>query len=92
MSSQECRRSNANTQACPWLLEKWNAANLSRSVVATDPAATRWHFVCDNLNIHQSEALVRLGCPAEWHRSGFGDQLLRLFGRPVTKRSHISSR
>jgi transposase len=27
--------------------------------VATDPAATRWHFVVDNLNIHQSEALVR---------------------------------
>lgn len=27
--------------------------------VATDPAATRWHFVADNLNIHQSESLVR---------------------------------
>ena len=27
--------------------------------VATAPAATRWHFVVDNLNIHQSEALVR---------------------------------
>ncbi len=31
-----------------------------RRTVATDPAATRWHFVVDNLNIHQSEALVRL--------------------------------
>jgi transposase len=30
-----------------------------QSVVATDPKATRWHFVCDNLNIHQSETLVR---------------------------------
>jgi len=30
-----------------------------RKTVATDPAATRWHFVVDNLNIHQSEALVR---------------------------------
>lgn len=30
-----------------------------RGVVATDPAATRWHFVVDNLNTHQSEALVR---------------------------------
>jgi transposase len=29
------------------------------AVVATDPQATRWHFVCDNLNIHQSETLVR---------------------------------
>jgi len=28
--------------------------------VASDPAATRWHFVTDNLNIHQSESLVRL--------------------------------
>ncbi len=27
--------------------------------VATDPDASRWHFVVDNLNIHQSEALVR---------------------------------
>jgi len=31
-----------------------------RGVVATDPDATRWHFVVDNLNTHQSEALVRL--------------------------------
>jgi len=30
-----------------------------RGVVASDPAATRWHFVLDNLNTHQSEALVR---------------------------------
>jgi transposase len=30
-----------------------------QAVVATDPETTRWHFVCDNLNIHQSEALVR---------------------------------
>ena len=30
-----------------------------RGVVATDPDATRWHFVVDNLNTHQSAALVR---------------------------------
>jgi transposase len=30
-----------------------------QAVVATDTQVTRWHFVCDNLNIHQSEALVR---------------------------------
>jgi transposase len=30
-----------------------------QAVVATDPKATRWHVVCDNLNIHQSETLVR---------------------------------
>jgi transposase len=30
-----------------------------QAVVATDPTATCWHFVCDNLNTHQSESLVR---------------------------------
>lgn len=30
-----------------------------RQTVAADPAAARWHFVVDNLNIHQSESLVR---------------------------------
>ena len=33
-------------------------AHFARTV-ATDPAAPRWHFVVDNLNIHQSESLVR---------------------------------
>jgi transposase len=28
-------------------------------LVATDPAATKWHIVVDNLNIHQSVSLVR---------------------------------
>jgi hypothetical protein len=30
-----------------------------QAMVATDPTATCWHFVCDNLNTHQSESLVR---------------------------------
>ena len=30
-----------------------------QAVVATDPTAKYWHFVCDNLNTHQSESLVR---------------------------------
>ncbi len=30
-----------------------------RQTVATDPDATRWHFVVDNLNIHQSASPVR---------------------------------
>jgi transposase len=42
-----------------------------QSVVATDPAATRWHIVCDNLNIHQSEALVRFVA----ERSGIEEEL-----------------
>jgi hypothetical protein len=30
-----------------------------QAVVATDPEAIRWHIVCDNLNTHQSEPLLR---------------------------------
>lgn len=33
--------------------------------LTTDPEATRWHFVVDNLNIHQSEGLVRLVAQGE---------------------------
>ncbi len=33
-------------------------AHIERTV-ATDPTATRWHFVVDNRNIHRSESLVR---------------------------------
>ncbi len=31
-----------------------------QALVATHPEATRWHIVCDQLNTHQSESLVRL--------------------------------
>jgi transposase len=30
-----------------------------QAVVATNPQTTRWHIVCDQLNTHQSESLVR---------------------------------
>ena len=30
-----------------------------RRTVESDPSVARWHFVVDNLNIHQSESLVR---------------------------------
>jgi len=30
-----------------------------QAVVASDPQATRWHIVVDNLDIHRSESLVR---------------------------------
>ena len=30
-----------------------------RRTVESDPSVTRWHFVVDNLNIHQSESLVQ---------------------------------
>lgn len=31
-----------------------------RHTMAADPESKKWHFVTDNLNIHQSESLVRL--------------------------------
>ncbi len=38
-------------------------AHIARTV-ASDPSATRWHFVVDNLNVHQSESLVRFAAAA----------------------------
>lgn len=35
------------------------AAHVARTL-SSDPQATHWHFVVDNLNTHQSESLVRL--------------------------------
>jgi len=42
----------------PTRTEEDFVAHVQRTI-ATDPEATRWHFVVDNLNIHQSESLVR---------------------------------
>lgn len=42
-----------------------------QAVVATDPEAKRWHVVCDQLNTHQSETLVRWGA----ERSGITEDL-----------------
>jgi putative transposase len=44
-----------------------------QQTVASDPTATQWHFVVDNLDIHRSASLVRYvaeltGCPAELGR------------------------
>jgi len=43
----------------PTRTEEDFVAHVERTI-ATDPAATRWHFVVDNLDIHRSESLVRL--------------------------------
>jgi putative transposase len=46
------------------------AAHVRRSV-ESDPAATGWHFVVDNLDIHMSETLVRYVA----ERAGFDGEL-----------------
>lgn len=43
----------------PTRTEQDFAAHIRRTI-ATDPDASAWHFVVDNLNIHQSQTLVRL--------------------------------
>jgi transposase len=43
----------------PTRTEEDFAAHIVRTI-ATDPDAPAWHFVVDNLNIHQSETLVRV--------------------------------
>jgi hypothetical protein len=48
-----------------------------QQTVASDPSVTRWHFVVDNLDIHQSASLVRW-VAAE---SGLGDLDLGKKGR-----------
>ena len=45
-----------------------------RQTVASDPAATRWHFVVDNRNIHQSAALVRYVAAASGVPDDLGDK------------------
>lgn len=47
------------TVSCgPTRTEEDFAAHIQRSV-AGNPLVTKWHFIVDNLNIHQSESLVR---------------------------------
>jgi transposase len=45
-----------------------------RRTVASDPETTRWHFVTDNLNIHQSESLVRLGAEYDGLQDDLGQK------------------
>jgi len=45
-----------------------------RQTVASDPAARRWHFVVDNLNIHQSASLVRYVAAVSGVTDDLGDK------------------
>lgn len=51
-------------------------AHLQR-LITSDPCATKWHLMLDNLNIHQSEALVR------WvaEREGIAQETLGVKGK-----------
>src|SRR5262249_37056041 len=60
-------------------------AHLHR-LIESDPQATKWHLVLDNLNIHQSEALVR------WiaQREGIAQETLGVKGKSGILRSMAS--
>lgn len=53
-------RGNVISAVCGDTRTEEDFAEHIRLILATDPRATRWHFVLDCLNTHQSEALVRL--------------------------------
>ena len=57
----------------PTRTEEDFVAHLARTV-ASDPEATRWHFVTDNLNIHQSESLVRFVAKPERITADWGQK------------------
>src|SRR5215468_1689626 len=57
----------------PTRTEEDFCAHITRTV-ASDPEATRWHFVTDNLNIHQSESLVRFVAKHDGITADLGDK------------------
>jgi transposase len=60
----------------PTRTEEDALAHIQR-LVASDPEATKWHIILDNLNTHQSEGLVRWIAELE----GIGPQLLGVKGK-----------
>lgn len=69
----------------PTRTEEDAASHLQR-LVASDPHATKWHLVLDNLNTHQSEALVRWIADLE----GIDQQTLGVKGKSGILRSMTS--
>jgi putative transposase len=61
----------------PTRTEEDFVAHITRTV-ASDPQATRWHFVTDNLNIHQSESLVQVPIKGGWNYAALAIGLLHL--------------
>jgi len=55
--------------------------------IASDPEAARWHFVADNLNIHQSESLVRLVAEREKLSEDLGHKGTRGIRRSMSTRA-----
>jgi hypothetical protein len=61
-------------------------AHVQRTV-ASDPTATRWHFVVDNLDIHRSESLVRYLAQRDEITDDLGVKYVRGVLRSTTSRA-----
>jgi transposase len=48
-----------------------------RRTIESDPTATQWHFVVDNLDIHRSESLVRYVATLAGHSGDLGVKYVR---------------
>jgi DDE superfamily endonuclease len=71
---------------CPSIADTRTEADYAthiRQVIATDPSVRKWHLICDCLNTHQSESLVRLVAADE----GITDEHLGVKGKSGILRS-----
>ena len=58
-----------------------------RQTVESDPAATKWHFVVDNLNTHCSESLVRYVAAVSGSTEDLGEKGKRGILRSMASRT-----
>ena len=58
-----------------------------RQTVESDPAATKWHFVVDNLNTHCSESLVRYVAAVSGSTEDLGEKEKRGILRSMASRT-----
>ena len=59
MINFEVASGQVGTPSCSPTRTEVDFANHIRRTVEADPAIKKWHFIVDNLKIHQSETLVR---------------------------------